>query len=38
LRLEIGLWIFNYGIYLSQIPRLLRWEGTEVIKSNLEPD
>ncbi len=26
LRLEIGLWIFNYGVHLSQLPRLLRWE------------
>ena len=25
LRLEIGLWIFNYGVHLSQLPRLLRW-------------
>lgn len=23
---EIVLWIFNYGVHLSQIPRLLRWE------------
>lgn len=23
---EIILWIFNYGVHLSQIPRLLRWE------------
>jgi hypothetical protein len=29
LRLEIGLWIFNYGVHLSQLPRLLRWEGTQ---------
>ncbi len=26
LRLEIGLWIFNYGVHLSQLPRLLRWD------------
>jgi hypothetical protein len=26
LLLEIGLWIFNYGVHLSQLPRLLRWE------------
>ncbi len=25
-RLEIGLWIFNYGVHLSQLPRLLRWD------------
>lgn len=24
--LEIGLWIFNYFVHLSQLPRLLRWE------------
>jgi hypothetical protein len=24
--LEIVLWIFNYGVHLSQLPRLLRWE------------
>ena len=23
---EIVLWIFNYGVHLSQIPRLLQWE------------
>ncbi len=23
---EIVLWIFNYGVHLSQLPRLLRWE------------
>lgn len=23
---EIVLWIFNYGVHLSQVPRLLRWE------------
>lgn len=23
--LEIILWIFNYGVHLSQLPRLLRW-------------
>lgn len=23
---EIALWIFNYGVHLSQLPRLLRWE------------
>jgi len=26
LLVEIVLWIFNYGVHLSQIPRLLRWE------------
>ncbi|MFE1744145.1 hypothetical protein [Coleofasciculus sp. H7-2] len=26
LLLEIVLWIFNYGVHLSQIPRLLSWE------------
>lgn len=26
---EIILWIFNYGVHLSQIPRLLRWESRE---------
>ncbi len=26
LLLEIILWIFNYGVHLSQLPRLLRWE------------
>jgi hypothetical protein len=26
LRLEMGLWIFNYGVHLSQLPRLLRWD------------
>ncbi len=26
LRLEIGVWIFNYGVHLSQLPRLLRWD------------
>ncbi|MBD1939204.1 hypothetical protein [Microcoleus sp. FACHB-68] len=26
LAVEIVLWIFNYGVHLSQIPRLLRWE------------
>lgn len=26
LLIEIVLWIFNYGVHLSQIPRLLRWE------------
>ncbi len=25
--LELVLWIFNYGVHLSQLPRLLRWEG-----------
>ncbi|MFH7029737.1 MAG: hypothetical protein ACHBN1_31350 [Heteroscytonema crispum UTEX LB 1556] len=25
--LEIVLWIFNYGVHLSQLPRLLRWDG-----------
>jgi hypothetical protein len=24
--LEIILWIFNYGVHLSQLPKLLRWE------------
>ncbi len=24
--IEIALWIFNYGVHLSQIPRLLRWD------------
>lgn len=33
LRLEIALWIFNYGVHLSQLPRLLRWEGTEGIEN-----
>jgi hypothetical protein len=23
--LELALWIFNYGVHLSQLPRLLRW-------------
>lgn len=23
---EIILWVFNYGVHLSQLPRLLRWE------------
>lgn len=23
---EIVLWVFNYGVHLSQIPRLLQWE------------
>lgn len=23
---EIILWIFNYGVHLSQIPKLMRWE------------
>ena len=27
--LEIVLWIFNYGVHLSQLPRLLRWEVQE---------
>jgi hypothetical protein len=36
LRLEIGLWIFNYGVHLSQIPRLLRWEGTQGIENRDE--
>ena len=27
--LEIGLWIFNYFVHLSQLPRLLRWESGE---------
>lgn len=26
LLIEIVLWIFNYGVHLSQIPRLLQWE------------
>jgi len=26
LLVEIALWIFNYGVHLSQLPRLLRWE------------
>ena len=26
---EIVLWIFNYGVHLSQLPRLLRWEVKE---------
>lgn len=25
LSLEIALWIFNYGVHLSQLPRLLAW-------------
>lgn len=32
LRLEIGLWIFNYGVHLSQLPRLLRWEAQTKIE------
>jgi hypothetical protein len=24
--LETILWIFNYGVHLSQLPKLLRWE------------
>jgi hypothetical protein len=24
--IEMALWIFNYGVHLSQIPRLLRWD------------
>lgn len=27
--LELGLWIFNYGVHLSQLPRLLRWPNVE---------
>lgn len=26
LLVEIALWIFNYGVHLSQLPRLLQWE------------
>lgn len=26
LYLETVLWVFNYGVHLSQIPRFLRWE------------
>jgi hypothetical protein len=29
LLLEIILWIFNYGVHLSQIPRLMQWEEVE---------
>lgn len=25
LAIEIALWIFNYGVHLSQLPRLLAW-------------
>lgn len=28
---EIVLWIFNYGVHLSQLPRLLRWERVPII-------
>ena len=27
--LELVLWIFNYGVHLSQLPRLLRWPSVE---------
>lgn len=23
---EIVLWLFNYGVHLSQLPKLMRWE------------
>ncbi|MBD2090161.1 hypothetical protein H6F67_09875 [Microcoleus sp. FACHB-1515] len=27
--IEIALWIFNYGVHLSQLPRLLAWPNQE---------
>jgi hypothetical protein len=32
LLLEIGLWIFNYAVHLSQLPRLLHWEQETTIE------
>lgn len=26
LLVEIALWVFNYGVHLSQLPRLLQWQ------------
>ena len=32
---EIILWTFNYGVHLSQLPRLLRWEVEENLENSL---
>ncbi len=32
---EIGLWIFNYGVHLSQLPRLFAWQLQENVQVSL---